>query len=553
MANRVDYYFEQLVTEGELDKGFNYLELAEQAIVADHDLSGIWNGLTVTQNSGTPNLTVDVALGTAYDADGQRIRVPSQQDIDCSVDYLAVSTAVATPGNEKYLAIFAEFDRALSDPRTDGHSSTVYFERAESFTIWVKQGTEAAIGAAVKPALESGAILLCDVRLINAQTQILNADITTDRTQVPFRLTGTLSVTEKTAKAAMQDVMDHVNGIVAGTTSILASGVDYAGGASWHDGTTNPAASVEAQLDKMLTELAGETTGTGNGGAALIGANSIAGSPDSFANDSIFAMFQEALSFINGRGRLTGTNTWTALNTFNGASTFAAALATSKTLSGGHGLIWQIDEGGSEYTRLYQNGSFLVLTRNASFNGTIWTKDTNALLAMKWEWESNGQFHYEEDSVNHATITWLNKKYLDKYNTQNILTPAQGSSAGASFFTSADLNEKRVQDGTDIKISLTNLLTSDIVKVRSTFQVRYSASTPAPMVSLSVYYDSTEHKVDATHLQVTVDGTFVHLYGEYIMPSDEATAEVAILMQNQAAGTSDFRGEYGLWAEVNRP
>lgn len=45
-----------------------------------------------------------------------------------------------------------------------------------------------------------------------------------------------------------------------------AQGITYGGGPAWADGTTNPAASVEAQLDKILTDL-----GSGSGTAKIAG------------------------------------------------------------------------------------------------------------------------------------------------------------------------------------------------------------------------------------------------------------------------------------------
>ena len=50
-----------------------------------------------------------------------------------------------------------------------------------------------------------------------------------------------------------------------------ASLIAYSGGPNWHDGTTNPATNVEAQLDKIITDLVDET---GGGGADKIGCGS---------------------------------------------------------------------------------------------------------------------------------------------------------------------------------------------------------------------------------------------------------------------------------------
>lgn len=68
--------------------------------------------------------------------------------------------------------------------------------------------------------------------------------------------------------------------LVAGATSSSlnntdASGITYAGGGAWADGTTNPATSAEGQFDKIITDLAG-ATGTakiqGSTGSGLVSA-----------------------------------------------------------------------------------------------------------------------------------------------------------------------------------------------------------------------------------------------------------------------------------------
>jgi hypothetical protein len=48
-------------------------------------------------------------------------------------------------------------------------------------------------------------------------------------------------------------------GIAVGQTN--ASDIHYAGGSAWADGTANPATTVEAQLDKVITDLAGTSDG----------------------------------------------------------------------------------------------------------------------------------------------------------------------------------------------------------------------------------------------------------------------------------------------------
>ena len=118
MSDRLDYFFRQLLTEQELDSGFDKTEAAEQKLMADQLLTGIFIGGEVAEHFPTPDLTVDIAGPlNAYDQLGRRIFFSPLQVLDMSVDEIAVSTAVGTPGNEKILTIFVQFDRNLSDPR----------------------------------------------------------------------------------------------------------------------------------------------------------------------------------------------------------------------------------------------------------------------------------------------------------------------------------------------------------------------------------------------------------------------------------------------------
>lgn len=182
MANRVNFYLEQLLTEGELDGAFDGIESAIWNLALDSGFQGITSGLVVSE-SAPPALTVDVTLGTAYDEGGRRVRVSADQpDFDCSTDEDGLPTTVVGVGNERWISIFAKFDRVLSDPRIDGASQQVYFIRDEGFELVVRQGAE-AVAPATKPALDADLVLLADVKLIQGQTSILNADLDLSRRQ----------------------------------------------------------------------------------------------------------------------------------------------------------------------------------------------------------------------------------------------------------------------------------------------------------------------------------------------------------------------------------
>lgn len=272
MAGRRNYYFKQLVQEGELDAGFAALEQAVWSLWADQANPGILINATVSQHAGTPDLTVDIS-GSAliYDQNGKRINIVGLQNVNVAVDSAGASTNVTTPGNEKWVSIFIRYKKLLSDPRVDGNSNTVFFVEDEGFEFVVVQGTEAAIGVAVRPTLDPTAILLGDVQRLNAQTQILTANISaqsgsgffssTRRQDAFVYASGSLKVragTPLTSDAALLALISPLT---------LATGITYGGGGTWADGGTNPSTTVEGQLDKIITDLAG-TNGSLKIGAA---------------------------------------------------------------------------------------------------------------------------------------------------------------------------------------------------------------------------------------------------------------------------------------------
>ena len=224
---RYNFYFEQVVTEAELDAGFEAVEQAEQHFAVDHGLFGVTNGLGVGQH-GIGDLTVDVAGGTAYDQTGQRISFPATQNCDVSIDHLGAPTAVAVPGNEKWVSVFIKFKRVESDPRIDGHGTPLNYDLAEGWEFYVVQGAEAVIPTAVRPATISDGVLLADIHLINAQVQVLTADI--DMQTYPTGRRQDVVTVQMVGRYTQQDGYGHWDDAIEALTSILdthTSGTDY--------------------------------------------------------------------------------------------------------------------------------------------------------------------------------------------------------------------------------------------------------------------------------------------------------------------------------------
>lgn len=170
--DRSDFYFKQNVTQAELDQAFSDCENADRALVSDHTdgdhaLWGVLTGYEVTE-SGTPDLYVQVANGYAYDEGGQRIPHTGGPT--------AVDLSSGVPGsNSRYVRVYVEFDRDLTDPRTDGDGASIDYRQAESPLFSIQLGTIAA--SPTKPAILANKVLLATVLLPTGKTQIFDSDI----------------------------------------------------------------------------------------------------------------------------------------------------------------------------------------------------------------------------------------------------------------------------------------------------------------------------------------------------------------------------------------
>lgn len=297
MSTRKNFYFRQRVTEAELDAAFDDLEQADHDLAADLGFVGVLANAVVSPHAPVPNLTVDVSgPGSVLDQQGQRIFFSSLQNVNVAQDDNGVSTEVSAAGKEKIVSVFVKFDRALSDPRIDGNSLTVFFRRDESFKFSVVQGAETAADAAVPPPLRSDAILLADVVRRFGQAQVGDDAISLARRQDAFVISGAPRFLRRgRTREALADLLGFYNAHAIGTADRhAAAAIDYAGGAPWADGTTNPAATVEAQLDKIVTDLAAP------GGAAKIGAAATIGTSSALGAGSVKSQVDALLGLING-------------------------------------------------------------------------------------------------------------------------------------------------------------------------------------------------------------------------------------------------------------
>lgn len=369
--DRFDFYFDQEVTEGELDGAFDAAERADRAIINDAGLIGVCAGLSVVENAPTANLSVQVDVGTAYDPSGRRIRVPSVQTVSLAADSGNVSTAVVNSGNEKVVGLFLRFKRLNSDARTDGNGNPIQFSQAESFEFVVAQGAEAV--TPTPPADPVDTVRLAYVTRAFGQTQILNTDIDNTVQKKAIEATGgALSLDAHTIPEAFDEMLtvldDHINGSVGVHP---ASAIAYAGGSTWADSTTNPAATVEAQLDKIINDL--RATTTGNSGAHKIGIAARTAWLDSTANavGTIYAAVEKIITDLNA--------------TAGAARIGAAANGSSPTSLSAGSVRSQLDALLAGVNARARIGSNETITGNWSINGEFTFNDIVSFLGLtRW-------------------------------------------------------------------------------------------------------------------------------------------------------------------------
>lgn len=208
------WFFDQLVTDDELREADDLIETAIRRNAIDMKFRGLVGtsataAQPVREQSPTPSFYVDVVAGVAIDDQGRVIKWDDTQSIFVLEDSNGTSTAVANPGNERWVSVFAKFVIEQSNPRVDGEGNTVFYNQDESFVFEVVAGAEAAIGVASRPALAVDKVLLADVRLVNAQASVLNADISFARREYAFSIPmpgGGTPLAAGTVKAAVEGI-----------------------------------------------------------------------------------------------------------------------------------------------------------------------------------------------------------------------------------------------------------------------------------------------------------------------------------------------------------
>lgn len=319
MADRLDYYFRQRVSEAELDLAFELLEQADRDLAADIGVFGVISGAEPTPHSPIADLTIDLtAPGRAYDRLGERIFFGTGQRVDCAVDDSGIPTEITVAGRERWLGVFLRFDRLLSDPRTDGNSQQVYFRRDESFELVVRQGPEANVGTAPKVPLQEDELLICDVLRRHGQTQIISGDLDTSRRQAFIFATGDAVQIVSGLWTALAPAVETVQAALDSADALLAG--HFAGTTNKHSAAhinSTPhgfvaATNVQAALDELVDDLSSAAAGTP--GALRVGADAVAGTPNALPAGNVDGQLSQLLAWLNAHvGAITGAHNASAV------------------------------------------------------------------------------------------------------------------------------------------------------------------------------------------------------------------------------------------------
>lgn len=357
---RKDFYFRQIVTEGELDASFDGVEAATQNFAIDNDLAqkangggvpfstsdttdfnsllgGIVRGLTVT----ITGLTATVSAGTAYDYLGRRINVPAPLTIDLSVTgdtslglggvpAGGTSTGGIPSGQFRFILLMVYFNRVLSDPRTDGNGSTVYFNKAESFQFRVKAsnpGPTPTIPGGDANCVILGAFKRNDSNAITVQdfstrgdwlrTYAIYSASTLPAAQTEDGTLGDVNFIRGTPRQAIIKLRNAINlGSVNYANHIsqaapqdrhAAKNIDFtATAAGWADGGGGlptivgggtASFGLQATINSIVSVLGNSTTG--QGGTKKIGGASLTGSPIAVASGTLRSQLQAIIDGLN--------------------------------------------------------------------------------------------------------------------------------------------------------------------------------------------------------------------------------------------------------------
>lgn len=379
--DRKDIFDGLAVGQADADGWFDRAEAADWNINKDFAIYGVLSGLVATLGAAP---TVDITSGVGIDKNGKRLRAYTDGAGTKNFSFANATDGSATSvtaGNERWISVFARHGRKKTDPRTDDAAATVYYDQVECLNsddglnnfdkFFLVKGAEAALGAGVKPSLDAGAILICDIKRTNADGA---------------------NVLDTGRREIWNIPADRAVGTGSGMALLMAAL------SNWLGGRTNTAQThLTAQLDKIITDLA--ATSASDDGAERIGAAAVG----NLAAGSVRSQLDE---LDTEKGGLATSNTWTLAQVFSALATFSAGAtltsaagnpAVRVTDAADGNLLKVLDIGGqsqAKHLRIYLStgttGSWrkgtLIISWNAAFAVGATTMTADALGGSNPAW-----------------------------------------------------------------------------------------------------------------------------------------------------------------------
>ena len=230
--------------------------------------------------------------------------------------------------------------------------------------------------------------------------------------------------------------------------TVTAALVPYNGGPAWADTTTNPPDTVEAQLDKIISDL-----GQGVAGTAKVSSDALVASApgnDAVGASALFAQLQTLLDLINDRADLTDLT----------AQIFKGLLTLEKTVTFKQGdvplgatprismeeatvptnlliLESRVLTAPDRYIRVYSGSTLATtfqVTFNAKWDGTgLWLSDTGISPAVRFTVHSDGTTLRR---LNSPPVSWAEAVWTSSGNTGTSIFG--GVLEGKSFITAGN-------------------------------------------------------------------------------------------------------------------
>jgi len=185
------------------------------------------------------------------------------------------------PGARTDVVYLAITEAEVADPSASPQLGETTKRRQIQVTVNISTTGDAGVPANTGAEIFAGGIHYFKIASINRPAGVAainSGDVTDRRAQLPPQFVEDLGLTTVGKGTAL---------------------IGYSGGPAWLDGTTNPATTLKAQLDKIVTDLI--STAGGSSGADHVGADAISGTFWSLLAGSISAQIAQLLGHVNQR------------------------------------------------------------------------------------------------------------------------------------------------------------------------------------------------------------------------------------------------------------